>query len=142
MVSARSWKNAVFKAIKSIWNALPVILGVVLLVSLTKAIVPSKTVAGVLSNSMIIGPLIGGALGSILAGNPVTSYVIGGELIKQGVGLVTVTSFLLAWVTVGIVQLPAESILLGKRFALTRNAVAFLLSIVGALMTFVLVNIL
>ena len=64
-----------------------------------------------------------------------TSYVLGGELFKQGVSLVAVTAFLVAWVTVGLVQLPAESMILGKRFAITRNITAFILSIIVAIIT-------
>jgi hypothetical protein len=34
-----------------------------------------------------------------------------------------------AWVTVGIVQFPAEAGILGKRFAITRNTLSFILAI-------------
>ena len=78
--------------------------------------------------------LVSGAFcGSILAGNPVNSYVIGGELITNGVSLFAVTAFIMAWVTVGIIQLPAEIAALGKRFALIRNAISFLLSMIIAM---------
>jgi len=46
-------------------------------------------------------------------------------LLNQGIALIAVLAFLLSWVTVGFVQLPAEASLLGKKFALLRNAVAF-----------------
>ena len=78
---------------------------------------------------------IGSAIGSISAGTPITSYIFGGELLKQGVGLIAVTAFLVAWVTVGFVQLPAESMILGKRFAFIRNLTAFVLAIIAALIT-------
>ena len=70
-----------------------------------------------------------------MAGNPVTSYVLGGEFLTQGVGLVAVTAFIVAWVTVGLVQLPAEALLLGKKFAVTRNIVSFFFAIIVALIT-------
>ena len=87
-------------------------------------------------------PFIGGAIGSILAGNPIESYVLGGEFIKQGVSLMAVTAFLVAWVTVGIVQLPAESLILGKKFAVARNILSFLFSIMVALITVFVVGLL
>lgn len=62
--------------------------------------------------NLILAPLLGDILGSILAGNPITSYIIGGELLNEGISLVAVTAFLASWGTVGIIQLPAESILL------------------------------
>ena len=135
-------KEALVKAVKSIWNSLPILVGAVLLISLVKAIVPTRLLTTLFKNNQIIGPVMGSVLGSIFAGSPVTSYVIGGELLKQGVDLVTVTAFLIAWVTVGLLQLPAEAILLGKKFALTRNAVAFLLSLMGAFITAGLVSLL
>ncbi|GAH89897.1 unnamed protein product [marine sediment metagenome] len=74
-------------------------------------------------------------MGSVLAGNPLTSYVLGGELLKQGMSLVAVTSFLVAWVTVGLVQLPAEAIMLGKKFAILRNIFSFAFSMLVAMTT-------
>ncbi len=69
------------------------------------------------------------------AGNPLTSYIIGGELQKNGIILAAVIAFILSWVTVGTVQLPAESLMLGKRFALVRNGISFVMAILVALLT-------
>jgi hypothetical protein len=41
----------------------------------------------------------------------------------------------MAWVTVGLAQLPAEISALGSRFALVRNAISFALSIAIAFAT-------
>ena len=90
------------------------------------------------SKNTLLDSAIGSFLGSILAGNPITSYILGGELLQQGVSLMAVTAFLISWVTVGIIQLPAEIALLGKNFALVRNVTAFLLSIVIAIFTVII----
>jgi len=60
--------------------------------------------------------------------------VIGGELKNQGVSMVAVLAFILSWVTVGVVQLPAESLMLGKKFAIIRNFVSFLMAILIAIL--------
>ncbi|MBW2999374.1 permease [Candidatus Woesearchaeota archaeon] len=133
-------KQAVVKAGKALYKALPVLLGAVLLVSLASALIPKNFYYLLFSGNPLVDPLIGGVVGSILAGNPITSYVIGGELLAQGVSLLAVTAFLVAWVTVGIIQLPAESILLGKRFAVTRNITAFVFAIISAVITVALVS--
>ncbi len=57
-------------------------------------------------------------------GNAMISYILGGELLKMGVSLYAVTAFLLAWVTIGYVQLPMEITFLGKRFTVIRNLMA------------------
>jgi|MudIll2142460700_1097286.scaffolds.fasta_scaffold2547241_1 hypothetical protein len=47
-----------------------------------------------------------------------TSYIIGGELRQRGVSMLAITAFIVARVTVGIIQLLAEALMLGKRFAI------------------------
>ncbi len=138
----KDFKGAVIKALKALWNAFPVLVGVALLVSLTAVLIPKSAAAFIFRGNMLLDALVGGVLGSIMAGNPITSYVLGGELLGQGISLLAVTSFLVAWVTVGIVQLPAESILLGKRFAVARNITAFIFSMIVAVMTVVGVSLL
>ncbi len=131
-------KKALTSAAKSLLNNFPVLFGVILLVGLFNSVVPKSFYQHVFKGSLLIDPWIGSTIGSVLAGNPVTSYVIGGELLSQGVSLVAVLSFIVAWVTVGIVQLPAESIMLGKKFALTRNFISFILSVIVAVVTVLL----
>ncbi len=124
--------ESLFKAGNALWGALPVMLGAVLLISLADAFIPEDTFAALFSGNPLSDLFVGSVLGSILAGNPVTSYVLGGELLAQGVSVLAVTAFLVSWVTVGIIQFPAESILLGRRFAIFRNATAFAFSILAA----------
>ncbi|MBD3361618.1 hypothetical protein GF358_02375 [Candidatus Woesearchaeota archaeon] len=128
-------KQASFKALKALWRSLPVLLGMILLVSLANSIIPKSFFTALFSKNALFDSIIGSAVGSILAGNPVSSYVFGGELLSHGISLTAVTAFLVAWVTVGIVQLPAEMILLGKKFAVVRNVSAFAFSILIAIIT-------
>ncbi|HEX32830.1 MAG TPA: hypothetical protein ENG01_00260 [Candidatus Aenigmarchaeota archaeon] len=130
-------KIAIIKAARSLWNSLPILVGVVMLI----ALVPSH-IHYVFTDSTWINVILGDVFGSISAGNPLTSYVIGGELLKQGISLYAVTAFLVAWVTVGIIQLPAESILLSKKFAVLRNVLSFIFAMVVAIITVYLVNLL
>ena len=128
-------KESLKKAAKSMWMSFPILLGVVLLVSLFNVIIPKQAIVQLFSAMPFVDSIMGASIGSILAGNPITSYILGGELLSQGVSLAAVTAFLVAWVTVGLVQLPAESMLLGKRFAITRNIASFVFSIVTAYIT-------
>jgi len=113
---------------------------VVLLLGLFNTLVPGKLLASLFSGTAIIDTLWGACLGSIIAGNPVNSYIIGGELLKHGVSLFAVTALIITWVTVGLVQLPAEIAALGRKFALVRNAICFILAVPIALMTVVILN--
>ena len=109
---------------------IPIILGVFLLLSLINTAIPKSFYAKLFTGNLLLDSLIGATVGSISVGNPLTSYIIGGEVLEQGVSLIAVTAFLLGWVTVGIIQLPAESLMLGKRFAITRNLVSFIMAII------------
>jgi len=135
-------KTATIKSAKGLYSSLPILLGVILLIGLISSLIPKSSYAMLFSRNIVLDSIFGSGLGSIFAGNPITSYVLGGELLKQGVSLVAVTSFIVAWVTVGLVQLPAESILLGKRFALSRNLVSFIFSIFVAIVTVIIVGLL
>ena len=125
------------KALKSFGVALPVLLGVVLLLGLFKIYVSSELISSVFTGELFRDTVLGSMIGSISAGNPITSYIIGGELLKEGVSLFAVAAFISAWVTVGVIQLPAEATILGKRFAIIRNVLSFIFAILVAIATVV-----
>ena len=134
-----NYKEASFKAAKGIWISMPLLAGIILLISLVNVSIPKSFYSIIFRNS-ILDPIIGSVIGSIMAGNPVTSYIIGGEMLSQGVTLIAVTAFIVTWVTVGIIQLPAEMMLLGKKFAIVRNIVSFILAIFVAITTIVIMG--
>ena len=106
-----------------------------MLLALADALIPKEAYKSIFTDNELLDPLMGAVVGSIAGGNPITSYILGGELRQQGVSMLAVTAFLVAWVTVGIIQLPAEALMLGRRFAIMRNGVSFVLSIVIAVLT-------
>jgi uncharacterized membrane protein YraQ (UPF0718 family) len=124
-----------YKALKSFGVMLPVLLGVIFLLGLFKTYITPELISSVFTGNLFRDTIFGSVIGSISAGNPITSYIIGGELLKNGVSLFVVTAFIVAWVTVGVVQLPAEASVLGKRFALARNGLSFLFAILVAIAT-------
>ncbi len=121
----RSIGTSFIKALRSLATALPVILGVILLLGLFKTFVTGEMIQSIFTGGILLDTVVGAGIGSISAGNPITSYIIGGELLKDGVSLYAVTSFMIAWVTVGLVQLPVEATFLGRRFAILRNLISF-----------------
>ena len=114
---------------------MPILIGVLMLLALVATLVPNSFYGRIFVGNPIIDPLIGATLGSIAGGNPLTSYVIGGELRSQGISMLAITAFIVAWVTVGIIQLPAEGLILGRRFAVTRNLIGYLSAVVIAILT-------
>jgi len=137
----RGPSQAVLKAAKSMYNMLPILGGVMLLIGLVNTWVPKTLYTSIFSKNPLLDVFTGDVLGSILAGNPITSYILGGELLTQGVSLLAITAFIVAWVTVGIVQLPAEALILGKRFAITRIIISFGFAIIIAMITVLILGI-
>lgn len=131
----KSLKRSILKTIISFWKILPIIIGTLLLISLVTTLIPKSFYITIFNQNVIFDSLIGSIIGSISAGNPITSYIFGGELLKQGISLIAITAFLVSWVTVGIIQLPAESYILGRKFAILRNLTSFILSIIVAILT-------
>ncbi len=136
-----SIKKSMLKSAKGLWMALPMILGTILLISLISAIVPKEFYTSIFSKNSFLNSFVGASIGSISAGNPITSYIFGGEMLNQGIGLIAVTAFIVSWVTVGLIQFPAESTILGKKFALLRNVVAFIFSIIVAILTVLILGV-
>ena len=91
-------------------------------------------------------PISGGAGSGIQAvsiilemgAKAINSYVIGETLLKMGVSLFGVTALMLTWVSVGLIQLPVEIATLGTRFAVLRNAAAFVIAMIVAVLTAIL----
>jgi len=134
--------HAARTAARQFINLLPILIGVVLLIGLFNAFVSEELLTSIFSGNVAMDTLWGACFGSIFAGNPINSYVIGGELLKYGISLFAVTAFIVTWVTVGLVQLPAEIAAFGKRFALLRNGLSFLLAIPIAIVTVLVLNLL
>ena len=140
MENKEKLKTSVKKAGNSLWRMFPILLGTILLVSLVNALIPNDFFREVFTGSVFLDSFISAGVGSILAGSPIVSYILGGELLSQGIGLISVTAFIVAWITVGVVHIPAESAILGKRFTLIRNTITFFLAILSGLLIFVILN--
>ncbi|NOR54036.1 MAG: hypothetical protein GQ536_08115 [Candidatus Aminicenantes bacterium] len=103
--------------------------GVILLLGLFRMNVSPQLISSIFKGELLRDTIIGSLIGSISAGNAITSYIIGVELLNEGISLFAVTAFIVAWVTVGVIQFPAEAAILGKRFAFARNLMSFILAI-------------
>jgi uncharacterized membrane protein YraQ (UPF0718 family) len=139
---SRQGKSADFstslrKTGKMLLRVFPNIFAVVLLSGLIMEFVPMNRLSTFLGGGFFTDGLIGAGIGSISIGNPLVSYVLGGELLDQGISLMAVTALLVSWVTVGSIQLPAEIQTFGSRFALCRNGISFVFAILIAFLVLV-----
>jgi uncharacterized membrane protein YraQ (UPF0718 family) len=126
-------KEALAKALHSLVGVLPMLLAVIGLVGLFQSFVSAQMLRSLFSGSPFIDTLIGTLIGGVSIGQPVISYLIGGELLHQGISPYAVSAFILAWVTLGVIQLPLEASLFGRRFTVMRNLLSFLFAmLIGA----------
>ncbi|MCD4702944.1 MAG: hypothetical protein K8R64_01355, partial [Methanosarcinaceae archaeon] len=84
-VDTKKLKNSTIKAARSLGMMAPIILGMILLVSLIITFIPGSFYLNTFHNNLLLDTLIGSIMGSILAGHPITSYILGGEFLAQGV---------------------------------------------------------
>jgi len=135
MQTGNRLKDSFKKTMRTFVNMLPIIVGMMLATSFVVTVFPEQISSTLFGNGDILDTLLGASIGCIAAGHPLVSYLLGGELLKSGVGLIAVTALVVTWVTVGIVQLPAEALMLGVRFAVYRNVVSFATAIAIAFLT-------
>ncbi len=86
-----------------------------------------------LSSNLSAGLFVSSILGGLAMGNPSIGYVLGKEALEAGASLPIIGTFIIAWITVGFTQIPVESKYFGKEFAIIRNALGILFSIVFGL---------
>ncbi len=137
-------RAAVFSALRRSFNQfvnlVPMLAGIVLLIGLFNALVSREFLASLFSGNPGQDTLWGACFGSIFTGNPINSYIIAGELLHSGISLFAATALIISWVSVGLIQLPAEAGALGRKFALVRNGVSFVLSMAIAFATVIVLN--
>ena len=131
----RSIKNSFRTAIKSFISMMPMIVAVMLLVGIMKTFITKEMLLSLFTKNSFIDTLIGIFAGGVAVGNPIVSYIIGKELLDIEVSLYAVTAFMLSWVTLGVVQLPLEMEVLGIKFTIYRNILAFVSTLIVSIAT-------
>jgi len=134
-----SLRDDVAKTWQSFRFSLPIIVGVLLLVELVNLALKDHY-TDIFTGNLVLDPFIGAAAGSVSFGIPITSYIAGGELLSGGVSLLAVTAFIMAWTTVGLAILPLEISFLGKKFAVYRNLINLVFSMIISILTVLLLN--
>jgi len=131
------------KSLKALIDMLPIFLGTILLISLLNSIVSKEIYLEIFKKgNLIINSFLGSTIGGLSIGTPVLSYIIGGELLNNGIHISAITAFLVSWVTIGVLQIPLEISIFGKKFTIYRNLFAFLFSILIGILISLILNIL
>lgn len=137
-----TFKKALLTAIATLYTIFPMLLAVIGLVGLFETYITPEMLQSLFSGSPLYDTLVGTLVGSISVGQVFLSYIIGGELLEEGISLYAVTAFILSFVTLGLVQLPFEYALFGLRFTLIRNLLSLLFALLIAWATVATVGLL
>ena len=132
-------KKAFMVAKKSFLNSVPSLLGILGLVGLILGILSPEIISELIgSESGIISVIIAAVIGAITYIPSLIAFPLAGSLLRAGASIATISVFITTLVMVGFVTLPMEIKTLGKKFAVLRNVLSFIIAILIALVMGVL----
>ncbi len=127
-------KNAIKVAYKSLLKMLPVVLIIIILIGLLLGLAPPETISKFIGEqSGWEGFLLIAILGTVAHIPALLAFPIAASLLDSGAAITSVAVFITTLTMIGIVTLPLEIQLLGKKFALLRNGISFIIAILIAL---------
>lgn len=125
--------KALRKAFKAFEQILPQFLAVILLVGLLMAVMDAQFISHLLGEtSGVWGTIIALVVGSITLIPGFIAFPTAAMLLEGGAGYMQIGAFISALMMVGVVTLPVERTYFGLRLSLLRNGLAFLFSIIVA----------
>lgn len=128
-------KQALKKAYKSFTNIIPEIMTVLIIIGFALAALDPESISKVIGeNSGVAGILISSGLGAITLIPPFIAFPLAKALLENGAGIVPIAAFVSSLMMVGIVTLPLEIKYFGKKATYVRNGLAFIFSIIIALL--------
>ena len=126
-------KMALKKAWKSFENILPQLLTVMIIIGFALAVLSPQTISKVIgSESGMFGVFAAALIGSITLIPGFVAFPLAAALLENGAGYMQITAFVSTLMMVGIITIPMETNVLGKKLTMTRNAAAFVFSILAA----------
>ena len=126
---AQRLKKGLHKALMTMKMIAPMLTAVVFLVGWLQTVVTPEKLRAFFTGNPIQDTAIGVAAGAVSVGQPFLSYILGGELLKEGISTYAVTAFIISWVTLGIIQLPMEWGIFGWRFTVVRNGLSLIFAV-------------
>lgn len=140
LINRNKTRQAFRIAVRSFLKILPSILIVILLIGLILGLAtPERLSTWLNARSGWTGLLVTGLAGAILHIPSIIAFPLTGTLLKAGVTVGIIATFITTLTMIGIVTLPLEIRELGKRFALLRNGLSFIAALfIGWLMGMIL----
>lgn len=127
-------KQSLKVAFKTFLRILPVVFVIVIIIGLLLGFVPQSEITGIIGDQAGFGGvLVASLLGAVLYIPSLVSFPLAASLLESGASITAVAGFITTLTMIGVVTLPLEIKLLGKKFALLRNGISFIIAIIIAL---------
>ncbi|MFP3898968.1 MAG: permease [Dehalococcoidia bacterium] len=128
-------RQSVQVALKSFFRILPTVLLIIVIIGLLMAFLPPDQISRFVGEQAGFGGILTiAALGAVLHIPALVSYPLAASLLQSGASIAAVAAFITTLTMIGMVTLPLEIKELGKKMALLRNGLSFIIAIAIALM--------
>ena len=130
-----TFKKAFKRSLINFISITPMLIAVMGLVGLMQVYLTPDILSTFFGHGSLVDTLVGTLAGAISMGQGMISYVVAEGLLEQGVSHYALSAFILAWITLGFVQLPAEASIFGLKFTFYRNILTLISTIIIAYVT-------
>jgi uncharacterized membrane protein YraQ (UPF0718 family) len=119
---------------KSFMRIVPMVLIIVVAIGLLLGFVPPTQISRLAGEqSGVLGVLLIATVGALMHIPALISFPLAASLLKSGASITVVAAFITTLTMIGTVTLPLEIKGLGKKMALLRNGISFVIAIIIAL---------
>jgi len=119
---------------KSFIRMLPMVFVIIIIIGLLLGFVPSEQISKFVGEqSGMKGILLVGVAGAVLHIPALLSFPLAASLLEEGASVSAVAAFITTLTMIGTITLPLEIKELGKKMAILRNGISFVIAIIIAL---------
>ena len=127
-------KQALTAALKSFFRILPTVFIIIIFIGLLLGFVQQTQISKIVGeNAGLGGVLLVALLGAIMHIPSLISFPLAASLLKSGASVTAVAAFITTLTMIGTITLPLEIKELGKKVALLRNGISFIMAIIIAI---------
>jgi len=119
---------------KSFIRMLPMVFIIIIIIGLLLGFVPANQISRFVGEqSGFLGILLVGVVGALMHIPALLSFPLAASLLEKGASVSAVAAFITTLTMIGTITLPLEIKELGKKMALLRNGISFVIAIIIAL---------
>lgn len=127
-------KKALKVAVKSFFKMLPLVLMLIIFIGLLLGLVEPERISQFIGEQAGWGGFLLIALtGAIMHIPSLLSFPLAASLLEGGAAITSVAVFITTLTMIGVIMLPLEIQVMGKKFAFLRNGISFIIAILIAL---------